>query len=147
MSGKELKQLYGVIPYKVKGDSVWVLMVTSQTRKRWIFPNGNIEKDETGSQAAAREGFEEAGIKGSIEKKHTINAVIGKSSPDGIEDVAVEFFSMEVLKQADKWPEKSQRKRKWVSLEAAKSLVKDDDFRSVLDQFSKQKFVAKLSAA
>ncbi len=147
MSGKELKQLYGVIPYKVKDDSVWVLMVTSQTRRRWIFPNGNLEQDETGAQAAAREGFEEAGVKGSIEKKHTINTIIGKSAPDGIEDVKVEFFAMEVLKQAEKWPEKSQRKRKWVSLDAAKDLVRDDDFRNVLNRFSKQKFVARLSAA
>lgn len=147
MSGKTLKQLYGVIPYKVEDDSVWVMMVTSQTRKRWIFPNGNIEKGETGAQAAAREAFEEAGVKGSIDKKRTINATIGKSAPDGIEDVAVEFFAMEVLKQADKWPEKDERKRRWITLDKAKSVIKDGDFQAVLKTFGKQKFVAKLVAA
>ena len=147
MSGKTLKQLYGVIPYKVENDSVWVMMVTSQTRKRWIFPNGNIEKGETGAQAASREAFEEAGVKGSIDKKHTINATIGKSAPDGIEDVAVEFFAMEVLKQADKWPEKDERKRRWITLDKAKSIIKDDDFKDVIATFSKQKFVSKLVAA
>jgi len=147
MSGKALKQLYGVIPYKVEKDSVWVMMVTSQTRKRWIFPNGNIEKGETGAQAAAREAFEEAGVKGSIDKKHTIKATIGKSTPDGIEDVAVEFFALEVLKLADKWPEKDERKRRWISLDKAKTIIKDDDFKAVVTRFGKQKFVAKLIAA
>lgn len=147
MSRKTLKQLYGVIPYKVEDDSVWVMMVTSQTRKRWIFPNGNIESGETGVQAAAREAFEEAGVKGSIDKKHTIDATIGKSAPDGIEEVAVEFFAMEVLKQADKWPEKDERKRRWITLEKAKSVITDDDFQTVIKNFSKQKFVAKLIAA
>ncbi|MEM9422992.1 MAG: NUDIX domain-containing protein [Pseudomonadota bacterium] len=147
MSAKAQKQLYGVIPYKVEDDCVWVMMVTSQTRKRWIFPNGNIEKGETGAQAAAREAFEEAGVKGSIDKKHTIDAIIGKSAPDGIEDVSVEFFAMEVLKQADKWPEKDERKRRWLTLDKAKSVIKDDDFKAVVTSFSKQKFVAKLVAA
>lgn len=147
MSKKTLKQLYGVIPYKVEDDCVWVMMVTSQTRKRWIFPNGNIEKGETGAQAAAREAFEEAGVKGSLDKKHTINATIGKSASDGIEDVSVEFFALEVLKQADKWPEKDERKRRWLTLEKAKSLVKDNDFKTVIATFKNQKFVAKLVAA
>jgi 8-oxo-dGTP pyrophosphatase MutT (NUDIX family) len=147
MSKKTLKQLYGVIPYKVKDDCIWVMMVTSQTRKRWIFPNGNIEKGETGAQAAAREAFEEAGVKGSIDKKHTIDATIGKSAPDGIEDVAVEFFVMEVLKQAEKWPEKDERKRRWMTLDKAKSAITDEDFQAVIKAFSKQKFVAKLIAA
>ena len=147
MSKKTLKQLYGVIPYKVEDECVWVMIVTSQTRKRWIFPNGNIEKGETGAQAAAREAFEEAGVKGCIDKKHTINATIGKSATDGIEDVAVEFFALEVLKQTDKWPEKNERKRRWLTLEKAQSMIKDEDFKAVIAAFRKQKFVAKLIAA
>lgn len=146
MSNKTKKQLYGAIPYKVENDAVWVLMVTSQTRKRWIFPNGNIEKGETGAEAAAREAYEEAGIKGAIDKKRTIDSTIGKSAPNGIENVAVEFFPLEVEKELSKWPEKNERKRAWMSLDKAKSAVKDDDFRAVLKTFSKDKFIGKLVA-
>lgn len=147
MSGRNKKQLYGAIPYRVDDDEVWVLMVTSQTRKRWIFPNGNIEKNETGAQAGAREALEEAGVKGRLDKKDTIDAIIGKSASDGIENITITFYPMDVLKEYSKWEEMDERKRKWVRLAEAKKLVKDADFRAVIEQFGRNKRVLKQLAA
>ncbi len=141
------KRLYGAIPYKVEKDTIWVLMVTSQTRKRWIFPNGNIEQGETGEQAGAREALEEAGIKGKIDRMHALDAVIGKSASDGIEDVNITFYPIEVVKELSKWDEMKERKRKWFRLDAAQAAVTDDDFGALLASISKKKFVSYLLAA
>ena len=52
--------------YRLKGDEPEFLLV--QTRSgRWTFPKGGVDGDATHADAAAREAYEEAGVKGRIE--------------------------------------------------------------------------------
>ena len=52
--------------YRLKDDEPEFLLV--QTRSgRWTFPKGGVDGDATHADAAAREAFEEAGVKGRIE--------------------------------------------------------------------------------
>jgi 8-oxo-dGTP pyrophosphatase MutT (NUDIX family) len=58
---------YGALPYRLDdGGSIKVLLVTSRETKRWIIPKGWPIKGLKPSKAAAREAYEEAGVRGRI---------------------------------------------------------------------------------
>ena len=54
--------------YRVKGDEPEFLLVRTRSG-RWTFPKGGVDGDATYAEAAAREAYEEAGVKGCIEHK------------------------------------------------------------------------------
>ncbi|MDR1952700.1 MAG: NUDIX domain-containing protein [Elusimicrobiota bacterium] len=53
----------GAVIYKIKDNKVLFCLVFSNRNHLWGFPKGHIENGETEIEAAAREIFEEAGIK------------------------------------------------------------------------------------
>src|SRR5258708_16445379 len=58
---------YGALPYRLNDDgSVEVLLVTSRETKRWIIPKGWPIKGLKPSKAAAREAYEEAGLRAPV---------------------------------------------------------------------------------
>src|SRR6476661_3610138 len=57
---------YGALPYRLGSASVEVLLVTSRATKRWIIPKGWPIKGLTPAKAAAREAYEEAGVRGRV---------------------------------------------------------------------------------
>ena len=63
---KPLLQQAGVIPYRFEAGALQVLLITSRGSGRWVIPKGGIEKGFSPAQAAAREAYEEAGVKGRI---------------------------------------------------------------------------------
>ena len=52
--------------YRIKGDDLEFLLVRTRSG-RWTFPKGRVDGDATNADAAAREAYEEAGVKGRIE--------------------------------------------------------------------------------
>lgn len=52
--------------YRLKGDEPEFLLVRTRSG-RWTFPKGGVDDDATHADAAAREAYEEAGVKGQIE--------------------------------------------------------------------------------
>src|SRR6516164_2075765 len=54
--------------YRLKNDEPEFLLVRTRSG-RWTFPKGGVDGDATNAEAAAREAFEEAGVKGRIERK------------------------------------------------------------------------------
>jgi len=125
----------GAIPFKITDKGLSILFVTSQTRGRWILPKGNLKKNESKKKACKREAFEEAGVKGKVLKDFPMTVVIGKSQKKKIEQELVTYFPLLVHKNENVWPEIKDRKRLWVPLEEAKSIVEDDDFLQLLDWF------------
>ena len=53
---------YGVCPYKIKSDGVYILLNKTGRVGDWNFFKGKIEKDESISECALREFREETGI-------------------------------------------------------------------------------------
>jgi 8-oxo-dGTP pyrophosphatase MutT (NUDIX family) len=53
--------------YRIKGDEPEFLLVRTRSG-RWTFPKGGVDGDATNAEAAAREAFEEAGVKGRTEQ-------------------------------------------------------------------------------
>lgn len=54
--------------YRVKGDEPEFLLVRTRSG-RWTFPKGGVDGDATHADAAAREAYEEAGVRGRIERE------------------------------------------------------------------------------
>lgn len=112
-----------------------VLLVTSRQDGRWILPKGQIEDGETPSYSAAREAFEEAGVKGRAGDKAlgTYKYLKQLSGNDRVRS-RVTVFPLLVRKVLSDWPEIGQRKRRWMSLEAACKKVGDRGLAELLKQ-------------
>jgi len=52
--------------FRLKGSELEFLLVRTRSG-RWTFPKGGVDGDATNADAAAREAYEEAGVKGRIE--------------------------------------------------------------------------------
>lgn len=116
----------GAIPRR---DGLFCL-ITSNNRRRWIFPKGMIDYGNTPRQTAFQEAWEEAGVKGEIAK-----------TPAGFyryekwgEIHHVRLYEMEVSEVFDEWPERSFRMRRWVSLQEALERIDNEDICQILLQ-------------
>ena len=105
-------------------------MITSRGGKRSTIPKGIVELDMTAAASAAKEAYEEAGIRGDVGSD-----VLGSFSYEKWGGTCrVEVYSLHVLEELDAWPE-SYRQRRWFGLGDARAAVTIDDLRRILDDF------------
>ncbi|MCB8882916.1 NUDIX hydrolase [Acidisoma cellulosilytica] len=145
---------YGALPYRRnEAGEVEVLLLTSRTRRRWIIPKGWPIKGLKPAKSAAREAFEEAGVRGVISGKplgrFTYNKLLDEDGRAVICEVTV--FSLTVKRQLKVWPEVEQRETRWVAASEAGALTDEDGLRPILEAFSvkmeaKRKLVPKQRA-
>ena len=124
------------LPWRKTADGVEIMLITSRDTGRWVLPKGWPEADEDLSQAAAREAGEEAGLTGAVSRREAGRYFYAKALSSG-EDVPCEVlvFPLEVDKVADKWKEKGQRKRKWVSPAEAARMINEPDLCKLISAF------------
>lgn len=104
-----------VIPYRLVGDSLEVLLITSRRGKRWTVPKGVIEPRMTAAASAAKEAFEEAGIRGDVGSVR-----LGAFEYEKWGGTChVEVFPLHVREVLDVWPESHRRKRRWLAVDEA----------------------------
>jgi 8-oxo-dGTP pyrophosphatase MutT (NUDIX family) len=125
---------YGVVPFREEKDGrIRILLITSRETKRWVVPRGNPMPGLTGAQSAAQEAWEEAGIRGGVS-----SVPLGTYSYDkrlkagGARSMQVELYRMLVTEEADSWPEKNQRERRWFDPAAAADAVDEPDLKQLL---------------
>jgi 8-oxo-dGTP pyrophosphatase MutT (NUDIX family) len=97
----------GVLPLIDDG----VMLITSRKSGRWIIPKGHIENGMSPEDSAAKEAWEEAGIKGRVLQDEI--GVYSYSRTSGLYSVRV--FPFEVETVLDEWQEKHMRQRRIVS--------------------------------
>jgi 8-oxo-dGTP pyrophosphatase MutT (NUDIX family) len=124
---RAMRVQYAALPYRQKGDSsTEVLLVTSRDTGRWIIPKGWPVKGKAPHRAAAREAHEEAGVVGKINRRAMGSFSYEKRLKSGrIIVCKVKVFGLKVKEQEKSWPEKSQRKVKWLSRTKAAKTVRD----------------------
>ncbi|MEP0546967.1 MAG: NUDIX hydrolase [Rhodothermales bacterium] len=116
------------IPYRCRGGSVEVLLVTSRTNGRWIVPKGNVEVDVGPRGTARLEAFEEGGVDGAVAP-----APIGRYRHDDEPDAPfVEAYLLRVHTELDEWPEDGERARRWLPLRVAAERVDVEGLRPLL---------------
>jgi 8-oxo-dGTP pyrophosphatase MutT (NUDIX family) len=117
----------GAIAYRIRDGKVEVLLTTSRDTGRWIIPRGNIAAGATPAEAAAREAYEEAGLKGKIDSLIPLGiyTYFKRLASGEARSAVVEVYLLRVEKHLRKFPEKGERKLSWLSVESAAGLVEE----------------------
>lgn len=114
----------GAIPYALRDGHVVFLLITSSSG-RWIFPKGRVEAGEKGPECAAREAFEEAGVSGEIAADAVSCFQVPVEKQGAVREAELCLYPMRVADQQDRWPERGDRARHWVTFEELRTLVDD----------------------
>ncbi|KAF0897061.1 hypothetical protein E2562_032385 [Oryza meyeriana var. granulata] len=145
----------GCIPYMIKEggessslqddhvlDRLQVLMISTPKRSDLIFPKGGWEDDESIDEAACREAFEEAGVKGDLSGSPLGEWIFkskSKQNSCGLEGACKGFmFALQVTELLESWPEQTTHGRRWVPVEEAYGLCRYDWMREALDKLKEQ---------
>jgi len=118
----------GVIPFRRTARGLEILLITSNTRKRWIIPKGNVEAHLGRLESARREAYEEAGVKGHIQR--LAFGTYRHSSSTG--PTIVEVYLMEVEQMLDVWPEQHVRVREWMTLRSAHDRILEKGLKGLV---------------
>jgi 8-oxo-dGTP pyrophosphatase MutT (NUDIX family) len=105
-----------------------VCMVTSSSRRRWVFPKGQIEVGHTPAEAALLEAWEEAGVVGTLDPEPVGNYVYEKFERQH----HVLLYRLKVIEVRDNWPERGLRDRAWLTVEEAMERIEEPGLRELL---------------
>jgi len=123
----------GAMPYRWQGG-LELLLVTSGSG-RWIVPKGWPKLFQPAFKAAEVEAFEEAGVRGRIERRPLGTFDHLKSiGRDQAVRCRVTTFALEVGVELAEWPEQRRRRRRWVDVLEAKALVDNPGLAVLIDR-------------
>ncbi len=124
-TAKTIQQV-AALPFALRDEAFEVMMITARRDGRWILPKGWPESGEAFCDGAAREAGEEAGVAGTVHPSPIGDFTYKKIMRQGYSVPSQVFvFALWVRETLDPWPEKSARKRRWVSLAEAAGLAED----------------------
>jgi 8-oxo-dGTP pyrophosphatase MutT (NUDIX family) len=105
-----------------------VCVVTSRSRRRWVIPKGRIEVRQTPADAARVEAWEEAGLVGVL-SEHPVGEYEYRKE-GRVHTVAV--FTLAVESEREVWPEQYERRREWVTPEAAVARLDEPELKAIV---------------
>jgi 8-oxo-dGTP pyrophosphatase MutT (NUDIX family) len=121
------------LPIRHRRGELDVLLVTSRETKRWVIPKGWPMDGRTDYDAAKIEAFEEAGVEGHI---GTISIgefeYIKRVKKGATQPCRVSVYPLNVSTVARKWPEQSERERRWFSAQDAAQVVSEQQLRDII---------------
>ncbi|RWR49929.1 NUDIX hydrolase [Sinirhodobacter ferrireducens] len=135
-----LRDAQGAVPVQFaalctrrKAGRIEVLLITSRDTGRWILPKGWPMAGKSGGETALTEAWEEAGVVG-----HLAGAALG--SYGALKELVsgkpmpsrVEVHPVRVERLAAKFPEKGQRRRKWMTAKKAAKSVAEPELATLL---------------
>ena len=126
----------GALCFRENNGEREVLLISSRGTGRWIIPKGWPIDGKDAPEAALQEAWEEAGVKdGEITGQPVGTYDYDKELKTGL-PVRVEtlVFPVRVEQLSDKYPESQERRRKWVSAEAAANMVNEPQLQDILRQ-------------
>ena len=136
---------YGALPHRFTHHvGLEILLITTRQSKRWIIPKGWPIKGLQPARSAAREAFEEAGVRGRIGAKSVGFFVYDKILDENGVRVSCEVrvFPLLVRRQSKIWPEKEQRVVQWLSPDKALTLIEEPELKALVAAFAKRLAVA-----
>lgn len=115
--------------WRISGNQLEVLLISSKDTGRWIISKGNIGRRETSYRAAQREAFEESGVSGKIRKK-SIGHYSYMKHGEALLRVAVHL--LKCGDETDAFPEQGTRDHVWVPPATAASMVEEPQLQQIL---------------
>ena len=124
------------ICYRKTKKGYKILLITSRDTGRWVTPKGWPMRGRTEAQAAAREAYEEAGVKGEVSETsvghYTYSKWLGKGR---LLPCVVKVYPLKVREMLKTYPETGQRKNKWFSPKKAAKKVKEPRLAALIRKF------------
>ncbi|ACL63316.1 NUDIX hydrolase [Methylobacterium nodulans] len=139
---REPRRQVAALPFRFDMDGeLQVLLVTSRETRRWVIPKGWPMPGRKEHKAAEREAFEEAGLKGRINKTALGTYEYEKRLKSGMTVTCeVKVFPLHVIEQCNRWPEQGQRDLRWIAPDEAADLVQEDGLKLLLHAFVSGEF-------
>jgi 8-oxo-dGTP pyrophosphatase MutT (NUDIX family) len=132
MAGRVRRQV-AALPVAVADGEVRVMLVTSRETGRWVLPKGWPVKGLEAHEAAAREAWEEAGLRGEVSPRPFGAYHYGKRLDDGrIVACEVWVYPMRVEQERPDWPERRERLRRWMTAAQASLAVEEGGLAALL---------------
>ena len=127
---------FAALCYRIKGNNLQILMVTTRRTGRWIVPKGWPIDGLTPQKSAAQEAWEEAGVVGQPDARPLgLFSYTKMLDEDGAMPCVAMVYAVKVKSLAQDFPEKGQRKRKWVSRKQAAKMVGEPELARILRDF------------
>jgi 8-oxo-dGTP pyrophosphatase MutT (NUDIX family) len=121
------------LPWRKRHGRIEILLVTSRETRRWVIPKGGVMAHLVDMNAARQEAFEEAGIAGRMRRKPIGNYTYRKRAGESSGRLcAVKVFALEVRRELRNWPERSQRERRWFTIEQVLQRVGERELRRII---------------
>jgi 8-oxo-dGTP pyrophosphatase MutT (NUDIX family) len=135
---REPRAQFAVAPWRrTSAGELEVLLITSRETRRWVIPKGWPIKGMSSAKSAAREAFEEAGVKGKVDKSPVGAYAYDKRLKNGrLQHVRVTVFALRVLEESDVYPEAAQREKQWFAPADAAKAVDEPELMVLLATFS-----------
>ena len=126
----------GALCYRRSGKGLRILLITSRDTGRWMIPKGWPMRNRSEAQAAAREAYEEAGLRGEV-GEHSIGFyTYVKRLKDGAGlPCVVRLYAIEGREMLRKYPESGQRRVKWFSPGRAARKVTEPELALCIREF------------
>ncbi|MDB9537474.1 NUDIX hydrolase [Dolichospermum planctonicum CS-1226] len=121
-------QQSGVIPYRIIQGKVEILLITTRKRQGWVIPKGGLCKGMSPHESAAKEAWEEAGVLGRVTTEKLGNYKYRKRG----NIYRVNLFLLPVEEVLEDWPEATARERKWLEVNQAAELVKENSLKRII---------------
>lgn len=130
---------YGALPFREsEAAGLEILLVTSRQTRRWIIPKGWPIRGLGPSKSAAREAYEEAGVRGTVRSRSIGRYLYSKVLDDRAISVPCEVrvFALRVRRQEKAWPERQQREVRWFVPADAVEAVEEDGLKALIASFA-----------
>jgi phosphohistidine phosphatase len=122
----------------MKKNQLQIMLVGSSKRNHWVVPKGIHEPGLSAQKSAEHEAYEEAGIRGTVSK--SMLGVYEYAKWGASCRVEVYVMRVKEILPDSEW-EETHRGRKWLSTDAALSLIKEPSMRPMIE--SLHEFIAR----
>jgi 8-oxo-dGTP pyrophosphatase MutT (NUDIX family) len=133
---------YAALCYRfLPGHTLEILLITSRDTGRWVIPKGWPMKGRRAHEVAAREAFEEAGVKGRCQRAALGHYVYRKRLDTGVRiSCRVQIHAIEVSRLVRNFPEREERKLAWFDYREAARRVAEPSLREQILRFARVSF-------
>lgn len=138
--GGQVRIQCGALCWRRGPDGVQVLLVTSRDTGRWVIPKGWAVPGLTPAESAAREAWEEAGVRGTVMSQclgvYSYDKVLDRSDDMPVTvPCIVSVYPIATARCARDYPEADERRQKWVSRAKAARKVDEPELAALIAAF------------
>ncbi|MGH6808702.1 MAG: NUDIX hydrolase [Ensifer adhaerens] len=138
MLRRPARMQYAALCFRVrkKSRALEILLITSRDTGRWVIPKGWPMQGKRAHEVAEREAYEEAGVKGRVQKAPAGFYLYKKRMDHGLEiSVKVQVHALEVDDLCKHFPEEGTRTLEWVGYQEAASRVAEPTLKELILAF------------